>query len=379
MMKLRLRSVLIIPFVLQIVTAVGLTGWLSLQNGRKAVNEVTEALRNEITVRVQQYLNNYLETPHKANAIMIREIRRQNLWNTENIQPLINYFFEMRNEVFPQLRVIAVGGEEKEYAGVGKKDGEFYIEISDQNYNFVRHRFEVDYQGRRAKLLQQNPTYDPRTRPWYQAAVQAGKPTWSEIYNFSNDAATIAISAVEPFYDGNGIFRGVMSVDLSLDWISQFLKGVKVGQSGQIFILEPNGLLVASSIPEQSVVNEEGKTKRVPGIASQNPIIRTLSQYLTENFQDLSNFQETKLLTLKIDDKQQFVQLTPLQEARGLNWLIVVAVPESDFMAQIQANTRMTILLCLLALAVAIVIGILTSIWIVSPIHRLIQASEATG
>lgn len=45
----RLRTVFIVPFVLQIGAAVGLTGYLSLRNGQKAVNEVTTQLRREIT------------------------------------------------------------------------------------------------------------------------------------------------------------------------------------------------------------------------------------------------------------------------------------------------------------------------------------------
>ncbi|MGK7922657.1 MAG: hypothetical protein AB4080_21905, partial [Trichodesmium sp.] len=40
-----LQSILIVPFVVQIFAAVGLTGWLSLRNGQQAVNEVTTQLR----------------------------------------------------------------------------------------------------------------------------------------------------------------------------------------------------------------------------------------------------------------------------------------------------------------------------------------------
>ncbi len=51
-------------------------------------------------------------------------------------------------------------------------------------------------------------------------------------------------------------------------------------------------------------------------------------------------------------------------------------VPESDFMSQINASTRNTILLCLSALVLAIIIGIYTSRWITDPILKLQQASE---
>ena len=44
-----------------------------------------------------------------------------------------------------------------------------------------------------------------------------------------------------------------------------------------------------------------------------------------------------------------------------MNWVIVTTVRESDFMSQINANTRTTILLCLATLILAIAIGILTA------------------
>jgi signal transduction histidine kinase/DNA-binding NarL/FixJ family response regulator len=57
--------------------------------------------------------------------------------------------------------------------------------------------------------------------------------------------------------------------------------------------------------------------------------------------------------------------------------LSVVVVPEADFMAEIEANTRNTILLCLGALGLATMLGIYTSRWITEPILKLQQASEA--
>ncbi len=58
-------------------------------------------------------------------------------------------------------------------------------------------------------------------------------------------------------------------------------------------------------------------------------------------------------------------------------YVVVIAVPESYFMAQIDANTRSTIMLCLLALGIAIASGFYTSRWITKPILQLNHASEA--
>jgi hypothetical protein len=60
--KLPLRLILVVPFVLQIFFAVGLTGYLSLRNGQKAVNNLSSKLRNEVSSRIDQHLDSYLDT-----------------------------------------------------------------------------------------------------------------------------------------------------------------------------------------------------------------------------------------------------------------------------------------------------------------------------
>ncbi|HAA31359.1 MAG TPA: hypothetical protein DCE56_31170 [Cyanobacteria bacterium UBA8553] len=72
--KAPVRTILIVPFVLQIVGAVGLVGYLSFRNGQQAVNEVASHLRENISDRVKQYLNTYLATPHLINPINMEYI-----------------------------------------------------------------------------------------------------------------------------------------------------------------------------------------------------------------------------------------------------------------------------------------------------------------
>lgn len=57
-------------------------------------------------------------------------------------------------------------------------------------------------------------------------------------------------------------------------------------------------------------------------------------------------------------------------------WTVAIAIPESDFMEEINANTRKTIFLSLVALGIAIFIGILTSHWVIKPILRLNNAAK---
>ncbi|WP_019508828.1 hypothetical protein [Pleurocapsa sp. PCC 7319] len=46
----QLRSVLVIPFVSQIFAVVGVTGYLSLRNGQKSVDDLVSHLRQKVNL-----------------------------------------------------------------------------------------------------------------------------------------------------------------------------------------------------------------------------------------------------------------------------------------------------------------------------------------
>lgn len=73
--KATLRTVLIVPFVLQIVRTVGLVGYLSFRNGQQAVNDVASQLRYEISDRTAKRIRTYLTTPHLINLTHADAIR----------------------------------------------------------------------------------------------------------------------------------------------------------------------------------------------------------------------------------------------------------------------------------------------------------------
>lgn len=375
--RLPLRLILVVPFVLQITVAVGLTGYLSLRNGQQAVNDVTFQLRNEITLQIKQRLETYLETPYSVNAISAEAIRRFRLWNPNDMSAMRSYFlWELQQ--FPNTSYINFGGEQTEYAGAGRKaDGSIVIEITDASTNFMNTIIGVDKAGNPTGSKETYPEYDPRIRPWYVNAKQTNKPVWNEIYQYYIEE-NLGISASQPFYDATGTLRGVISTDVYLTGISKFLQRLTVGKTGETFIIDRAGLIVASSTAEIPFIKiPNGEAKRLAATESNIPLIRITAQQLSDRSQQFATIRSTQQLDFQLEGQRKFVQVTPFTDGRGLDWLIVVVVPEADFMDRIQANTRTTILLCLGALGVAIAIGLITSRWITQPIRRLSQASKA--
>ena len=374
--KVPLRLVLVVPFVLQICAAVGIVGYLSFRNGQQAVNHLAHQLMNKVSRLVDQHLDSYLATPHQINQINADAIE-QGLLNIRDL-PSIGHFFWKQMQLY-DFSYINYGLITGEYVAAGHLEGDVKVSISETSLNTKgkNYNYATDSQGNRTKMIAVYEDYDHRTEAWYIDAVRAGKPVWSQVYLWDSTPEYIAIAASHPIYDNTNKLIGAVSVDLLLSNISDFLRKLETSPSAKTFIVERDGLVIASSSPEQPFTLVKGKAQRLNVLNSSDSLIQATVQYLQAKFGNFSEIKDTQELDLKLKGEEHFVQITPWRDKFGLDWLVIVVVPESDFMEQINANTRTTILLCLLALVLATGLGIYTSHWITQPIFRLSQASSA--
>ncbi|MEI2583306.1 EAL domain-containing protein [Scytonema sp. PRP1] len=378
LLKAPLRVALVLPFVVQISTAVGLTAFFSLKNGQKAVNEVASQLRTEIVTRIHQHITAYMKTPQIVTQMNSYSVGCGEL-NLKSIKSLERHFWHQM-QLFNSLSPIAFASTKGDIHSVDRlNNGSLVIRVLNQSTGGKYHTYTTDSQGNRLKLIRVNTTFDPRTRPWYTKAVKAGQFTWTEIYPYFSSLG-LAISATQPLYDEAGSLCGVTNATQSLSQLGNFLHSLKIGRSGQTFIIERSGDLVASSTAEQPfILSQEGgekKGKRLKAIKSSDRVTRLTTQYLQQNFSNFYNISPSQQLEFEIDGKRQYIQTMPFTDGYGLDWVIVVVVPEADFMEHIEANTRITVLLCFVALILATVIGLKTSHWITQPIVRLSEASR---
>ncbi|MBW4571723.1 MAG: response regulator [Tolypothrix carrinoi HA7290-LM1] len=372
--KVPLRLVLVVPFVLQIFAAVGLVGYFSLRNGQKAINDLATQLQTEVSARIDQHLDSYLATPHQINQLNVNNVKL-GLLNLRDLKGMGHYFWK-------QMQVFDVGYightlPNGEYAAAGYFKDFHNVTIDQPSpYSTTKgYTYATDSQGNRTKLIDVYD-YDVLKDTSSQDAIKAGKPAWSSVYPWDGFPDILAISATYPVYNETHTLQAILWVDLRLSQISNFLRQLKISRNGKTFILERDGLIVASSATESpyKMVNKEAK--RLKATDSKDILIRATAQHLNKHFGNLNKIKASQHLEFTLNGQRQFAQITPWKDKYGLDWLIVVTVPESDFMGQINVNTRTTILLCVLALLLATLLGVITSRWIAKPIFRLIQASE---
>lgn len=374
--KVRLRTTLVVTFVVQIVAAVGLVGYLSFRNAQKAVNDLASQLRSQLTARIQQELKGYFESPHGLNQLNSTAFARGelDLINGESAPQLLQQL-----KISPFIYAIYCGNEQGEFLGAVRilENNSLGLWTTGQLTNQHLYLYNTDEEGQRTTLFSDRGAYDPRQRPWYKKAQTVQRSVWSDVYlAFSTQLPTVTAS--QPIYERETKrLLGVCAADVLLpDDFRKFLAGLDLGKSGIAFVMDRTGSIISSSTREPLTVGEGRAAKLIQATESNNPLIQKAAQHLSAKYRNFATLEEPIQTEFLVDNQRQLMQVLPFKDKRGIDWLIVVVVPESDFMENIQANNRTTILLCIIALLIAIVAGILTARWIARPILQLSQASQ---
>ncbi|MEM6424504.1 MAG: PAS domain S-box protein [Cyanobacteria bacterium P01_D01_bin.128] len=371
-LKLSLRSLLIVPFVAQVVIVVAVTGWLAHRNGQRAVQDLADQLLDRTSNRIEQRLRTYTRTPSRVTQANADAVDLQQL-DPNDPQQWRQHLF-LQNQRNPELTFIYFSNPQGDYVELEKKIGGVTLfSVRDETTAGTVQAYQLDSQGQPLQRIRVRP-YDPLPRPWYQAALRSGEPIWTEIYEFSTVYPTLGLSFVRPHYNADGTLQGVFGADFTLEDIARYLNGLTIGKTGEAFIIERNGNLIGSSISE--LPSGVGNTQ-ISILEISNPRIRETAAYIQTTFGSFAEIERSHHLTFNAETGRNLVHVSPYRDPYGLDWLIVVFIPEADFTAQIQTNNRNTLLLILLSLGTTVGLGIVTARRVSRPLDRLGQASQA--
>jgi HAMP domain-containing protein len=314
-----------------------------------------------------------VDIPHLFLATSTADVQDGDI-NLDDFATLESYLWseiQFRKEV----TYLYVGKPDGEFFGVELLDDQFVVRLRDETTGEDRVSYYLDGPGQRATEPFEAAPYDPRERDWYQVAQRTGQPTWSPVFQAAARPVLIIVP-VSPIYNESGELLGVWAINLTLSQISQFLGTLDVGKTGETFIMERDGNIIASSIVENPfIVGEDGRPQRLRAAQSQNFLIREAATYLETAFGPLLGIQEPYTQIMEIEDEIHYLHATPFQDGRGLDWIVVTIIPEADFIGPVQARIRTTIRLIILIVVLAIIIGLAAARWIIRPILALNEAA----
>jgi PAS domain S-box-containing protein len=408
-MQVSLRTLLIVPFVLQVVGITSVVGYLSYRSSQQAIEDLAYQLTTETSHRVTEKLDSYLQRAHQSNNARIAALETGTI-SLDDLDQLHRYLIGQHRQM-PDIKTLGFGGPDGTFLTshrVSPADfeaGATSLQPMDLPYEAGRSNpedpsqfnlYAIDQAGRLQRPVEIIANLDVRNRPWYRQAAQTLQPGWTEPFQVGR-TNLLTLNAYTPFVDEQNQLQGVFFVNISLDQLNQFLDQMAIGQTGEVFILERNGALIANSAGDPAYIasiadeppedSQNGTSppvtrpdlidfRRLKAVESSNPLIRSVAEQLQSRLGSWEAIQQAEQSTLSISGKRQFLNVVPYRDDYGLDWLIVTAIPEADFMAEIEANQQRTLALSLAALLGSIAFGVWTSRRLVQPLSDLNRATE---
>ena len=181
-----IRKLLPTVVVIQIFVAMGVTGCLSFFSVKKEVDDLINKIIVEGSTLIEDRVTEYLENPNFFQEMNRIAIANENL-NLDDFKSLQTLFWRQVQLGVNSTSENAISIDKKgiEFIYYGNKRGDFIgVQRIENGNSLMRIRtaqtapnmifYELDRQGQRSPEIRQQK-YDPRTRPWYQAAQEAWK------------------------------------------------------------------------------------------------------------------------------------------------------------------------------------------------------------
>ena len=169
----------------------------------------------------------------KSLAILAPSIQ-DNLHNPEALKKIVRDLIQYNQDIF--------GGTISLEPGVIGKEGElfgpYYYRIENSKLAYT------DFAGN---------GYDYFAAEWYSKAKRLGSAVWSEPYFDKNGGEIIMITYSMPIFarDGNTHrFVGVLTADISLDWLENVVSPIRIFKSGYGFLITSTGTFITHPIKD---------------------------------------------------------------------------------------------------------------------------------
>lgn len=195
---------------------------------------------------------------------------------------------------------------------------------------------------------------------WYRIPKEMGKSVWSEPY-FDEGGGQVTMSTYSvPFYrsvGGKRIFTGIVTADVSLEWLKNIVSQVSIYQTGYAFLVSQNGVIVTH--PKEDWIMR--KTIFSIAEAAGDLGLRQIGRDMTGGKEGFVPMQS------HFAGKKSWIYYAPLP---SIGWSIGIVFPEDELFADMKTLNREVLIIG----SVGFVFLFLVIIWISTRITKPISA-----
>ncbi|MCP4162941.1 MAG: response regulator [Deltaproteobacteria bacterium] len=381
-MKFSVKYALIICFLVVIWGTQIIITSTSYLTSQKVLLRHSKDIMENITGFAMEQSHNHLALAEGATHLTKRLLTSNVVKGSrENLEILEQYFFNQLL-IYPHFAGIYLGTKEGDFFYVSRN--ETHSKGGFRTKNIIRSgdKFENTYiwrdKDQKIVLKEDKPedTYDPRTRPWFNKALDKRRIVWTDPYIFyTSQRPGITIAGLT--FNRNRTIKGVVGVDIDIAQLSTFIAKLKVGKNGKAFIINNNGDVVAFPDPEKIKIRKKDSLR----LANINEINDEISKKAfnsvnwKKDYTDRYILKKSRFGKFEHKGKDYNVMFTPFQSQWP--WIIGVYLPEDDYLGEIKDNRLVNILIAILLSILATVFALKLTKEIDRPLTNLEREAEA--
>jgi sigma-B regulation protein RsbU (phosphoserine phosphatase) len=165
---------------------------------------------------------------------------------------------------------------------------------------------------------------------WYLLPEVLGRPVWTEPYFDESGGDVVMATYGVPFFRSEGgrrQFLGVVTADVSLDWLREQVEKIRMFRTGYAFVVSATGVFVTH--PDKRLVMRESVFSLAEALGSQK--LRTIGQDMIHGGTGFVRLPELLL------GRPAWLAYAPLPQ---LGWSMGVVVPEDELFAGLNHLSR---------------------------------------
>lgn len=347
----------------------------------QTVSRYTEQYTTDYTTAMSSHLytkiTDFFEIPRKVLSYTAERANAQLLPLRDPELITRELLLNVRQQ--PLVTFMSVGTKAGDYFAAtrpptNEDKGLRFLSVKANNaFKTEMHRIDDAYRFG-SKITLENQQFDPRTRPWYKAALAQHSMVWYGPYYYGlRDIElsynTMGIGIAAPLFDQKGNFFGVCAVDVALSQLSALLAENMRHTGGIAFIKDASDQLFASSTG--AVYQDKTKRTLVLATKSEDPLIREAAQHIRMMGRgESSSFIEINSKKYVLDWRTYFLP-------QGPTLTLVVLLPDTHFVQPVQTvfQNMMALLFAITVLSLFIFFFVVD--WIRHPLLLMQQIIDA--
>ncbi|KQV53346.1 hypothetical protein ASC95_11430 [Pelomonas sp. Root1217] len=381
--RLSLRSLLTLPYVVLVLGLVLLVGTLSWRAGRDTVNTLSGQLLveavNRISVSLERHVGGadaVLEAafptglPAPANLPRELDTLRNRFWLATSVHRDPNNY-------------VYYGDRQGHFLGLwrfSELEAELRVRTAGTGPRTIYRLSGIT--GDMRSPVTEDKVFEPRERPWYQAALANPAPlSWTPVYI---DFKTLDLVTTRTKRVGNDVGEpeGVAATDLPLKQVNALLQRLALSENAVAMVVEGDGQLVGVSRGAHMKTLAVGQHQRLNAAQSPDALVVAAFEAVRQRTAAGTEALGTAPRTASFADADgRVVQLgyARVDPALGLNWLIIVAVPRADFLVGVQRNFVQAGVLAGLGVVIALGLGWAVQGIVTRELRELADAARRVG